>query len=64
MFYSAKLELLFQDCLPFGSDDFTASAVLQGICSSILRLHALRLAYAANSTLAKFRYLLDKRNTL
>jgi hypothetical protein len=29
---------------------------LQGICSSTLRLHALRLAYTANSTLARFRY--------
>jgi len=47
--------LLLQDCLPFGSVDFTASAVLQGICSSTLNLHALRLAYAANPTLAKLR---------
>jgi len=37
------------------SADFTASAALQGICGSTLQLHALRLAYAANSTLAKFR---------
>jgi hypothetical protein len=44
-----------------GSVDFTAATALQGICST-LQLHALRprrrdlrLAYAANSTLAKFR---------
>jgi len=49
------LPLLLQDCLPFGSTDFTASAALQGICGSALQLYALRLAYAANSTLAKFR---------
>jgi len=49
------LPLLLQDCLPFGSADFTASAALQGICGSTLQLHALRLAYVANSTLAKFR---------
>ena len=49
------LLFLLQDCLPFGSVDFTASAALQGICSSTLQLYALRLAYAANSTLAKFR---------
>jgi len=51
------LPLILQDCLPSGSADFTASAALQGICGSILQLHAMRLAYAANSTLAKFRIL-------
>jgi len=50
------LPLLIQNCLPFGSADFTASAALLVICSSTLQLHALRLAYVANSTLAKFRY--------
>jgi hypothetical protein len=49
------LPLLLQDCLPFGSVDFTASAVLQGICGSTLQLYALPLAYAVNLTLAKFR---------
>ena len=44
-----------QDCLPYGSVDFTASAVLQDICGSTLQLHTLRLASAANSTLAKSR---------
>jgi len=39
--------------LNLASADFTASAALQGICGSTLQLHALRLAYAANSTLAK-----------
>jgi len=41
--------------LNFASIDFTASAALQGICGSKLQLYALRLAYTANSTLAKFR---------
>ena len=72
------LPLLLQNCLPFGSADFTASAALQVICSSTLsatvlwrtcpappvagfrfaqpRCRDLRLAYAANSTLAKLRY--------
>ena len=50
------LPFVLQDCLPYGSVDFTGSAALQGICGSTLQLHALRLAYAANSTLAKFRY--------
>ena len=50
------LPLLLQNCLPFGSADFTVSAALQVICSSALQLHVLRLAYATNSTLAKFRY--------
>jgi len=44
-----------QDCLLFGSADFTASAVLQGIRGSSLQLHTLRLAAAVNSTLAGFR---------
>jgi hypothetical protein len=46
LFFTSRLSAL-------GSADFTASAVLQGICGSILQLHTLRLAYAANSTLAK-----------
>jgi hypothetical protein len=50
------LPLLLQDCPPHGSVDFTESAVLQGICGSTLQLHALRLAYAAKSMLAKFRF--------
>jgi hypothetical protein len=49
------LPFLLQNCLPSGSVDFTASAALQGICGKTLQLHTLRLAYAANSTLAKFR---------
>jgi len=49
------LFFLLQDCLPSGSVDFTASASLQGICGSTLQLHTLRLAYAANSTLARLR---------
>jgi hypothetical protein len=50
------LPFLLQDCLPNGSIDFTASAVLQGICGSTLQQHTLRLANAANSTLAKSRF--------
>jgi hypothetical protein len=49
------LPLLLQDCLPSESADFIASAALQGICGSTLQLHAVRLAYATNSTFAKFR---------
>jgi hypothetical protein len=45
----------FQDCLPSGNADFIELAALQDICGSTLQLHTLRLAYAANSTLAKFR---------
>jgi len=55
------LPILFQDCLPFRSADLTASAALQNICGNILQLHALRLAYAANSTLAKFRWKIRER---
>jgi len=49
------LPFLLQDCLPYGSADFTTSAALQGVRGSTLQLHTLRLASAANSTLAKFR---------
>jgi hypothetical protein len=49
------LPFLLQDCLPYWSADFTASTALQGICGSTLQLYALRLVYAANSTLAKAR---------
>jgi hypothetical protein len=49
------LPFIIQDCLPHGSIDFTTSAVLQSICGSTLQLHALRLASAVNSTLAKSR---------
>jgi len=48
-----------QDCLPCGSTNFTASAVLHGVCSSSLQLHALCLAAAANSTLAGFTFNLN-----
>ncbi len=43
----------FMICSPFGQADFTASAVLQAICSEVPRLHGLRLAYAANSAREK-----------
>ena len=56
------LPLLLQNCLPFGSADFIPP--LAGLrCRSFAVVHypppyfgghALRLAYAANSTLAKF----------
>jgi hypothetical protein len=32
-----------------------AFSVLQGVCSSLLRLHTLRLENAAKSTIADFR---------
>jgi len=44
----------FMTCSPFGQADFTASAVLQAICSEVPRLHGLRLAYAANSAREKY----------
>jgi hypothetical protein len=55
------LPLLLQNCLPFGSTDFTASARRRSFAvvhypPPYFGGHALRLAYAANSTLAKFRY--------
>ncbi len=34
----------------------TAFTVLQGVCSSLLRLHTLRLENAAKSAIADFRY--------
>jgi len=49
------LQSLFRDCQSSWSADFTASAVLQGICGNTLQLHALRLAYAANLALARLR---------
>jgi hypothetical protein len=33
--------------VPFGIVPLTASSVLQGVCSSLLRLHTLRLEAAA-----------------
>lgn len=50
------IPFLLQDSLPFGSADFTASAVLQDICGSALQLYALCLADTTNSALARFRY--------
>jgi hypothetical protein len=44
----------FMSCSPFGQADFTASAVLQAICSEVPQLHGLRLAPAANSACEKY----------
>jgi hypothetical protein len=41
--------------VPFGIAPVTAFSVLQGVCSSLLRLHTLRLENAAKSTIADFR---------
>jgi hypothetical protein len=53
--FSYNIQPKLSDCLPYGSADFTAFAVLHGVCSNSLKLHALRLAAAANSTLAGVR---------
>ena len=42
-------------CLPVRKADDTSSPALSVPCGSTLQLHALRIAYAVNSTLAKFR---------
>jgi len=41
--------------VPFGIAPFTAFSVLQGVCSSLLRLYTLRLENAAKSAIADFR---------
>ena len=46
----------FQNFSPFGITAFTASAVLQDIRGSLLQLHALRLAAAAKSAIADYRW--------
>ena len=46
----------FQNFSPFGITAFTASAVLQDIRGSLLQLHALRLAAAAKSAIADYRF--------
>jgi hypothetical protein len=40
--------------VPFGIAPLAAFPVFQGVCSSILRLHTLRLENAAKSTIADF----------
>jgi hypothetical protein len=52
---SSIFHIIFKIVYPDGNADFTASAVLHGICGTSLQLHALRLAPAANSTLTGFR---------
>jgi len=42
--------------VPFGIAPLTAFSVLQAVCSSLLRLHTLRLENAAKSTIADFRF--------
>ncbi len=51
-----KTHLIFQDFSPYGIIAFTASSVLQGIRSSLLRLHTLRLEAAVKSVIADFRF--------
>ena len=51
-----RLLQIFQNFSPFGIAPFTASALLQGIRGKLLQLHALRLAAAAKSAIADFRY--------
>ena len=51
-----RLLQIFQNFSPFGIAAFTASALLQGIRGKLLQLHALRLAAAAKSAIADFRY--------
>jgi hypothetical protein len=42
--------------VPFGIAPLTAFSVLQGVCSSLLRLHTLRLENTAKSAIADFSY--------
>jgi hypothetical protein len=51
-----RLLRIFHNFSPFGITDFTAFAVLQGVRGSLLQLHALRLATAAKSAIADFRW--------
>jgi len=51
-----RLLRIFQNFSPFGITAFTAFAVLQGVRGSLLQLHALRLATAAKSAIADFRW--------
>jgi len=50
-----RIDVTYQDCLPFGSADFTESTALVGACGSELQLHADCLVSSANSVLAEFR---------
>jgi hypothetical protein len=51
-----KNHLIFHDFSPYGITTFTASSVLQGIRSSLLRLHTLRLEAAMKLAIADFRF--------
>jgi hypothetical protein len=51
-----RLLRIFQNFSPFGITAFTAFAVLQGVRGSLLQLHSLRLATAAKSAIADFRF--------
>jgi len=48
---------------PFGIAPLTAFSVLQGVCSSLLRLHTLRLENAAKLTIADFRFYIVHENS-
>jgi len=57
-----ELSIFFQDCLPFGSANFTRPASLSSACGSKLQLCTWCLASLANLTLAtlgltKLKYL-------
>jgi hypothetical protein len=47
---------IFQNFSPFGITAFPAFAVLQDVRGSLLQLHVLRLATAAKSIIADFRF--------
>jgi hypothetical protein len=53
---SAEIKKKFFKFVPFGITPLTAFSVLQGVCSSLLRLHTLRLENAAKSAIADFSY--------
>jgi len=42
----------------------TEFSVLQGVCSSLLRLHTLRLENAAKSAIADFRFYFKQKKIL
>jgi len=51
-----RLLRIFQIFSPIRITTFTAFAVLKGVRGSLLQLHTLRLATAAKSAIADFRF--------
>ena len=51
-----------QDCLPFGSVDFTKSTALSSVCGKVLQLRTCCLVSLVNLTLAKSREYLGNQN--